>query len=93
MHRANSNDPHNFDLVLDTQSLGLEIAAEVVVQTIEAGRTIAYQPDAGLAGRLEDMGPKPEVPHASSGLSPMPDVPDSRQGVDDSSGGMLQPQE
>jgi len=38
MHRANSNDPHNFDMVLDTNSLGLEIAAEIIVRAIEAGR-------------------------------------------------------
>ena len=43
-----SNDPHNFDLVLDTHSLGLEIAAEVVIQAIEIGRTIAPAQDAGL---------------------------------------------
>jgi len=48
MHRANVYDPHNFDLVLDTQSLGLEIAAEVVIQAIEIGRTIAPAQDAGL---------------------------------------------
>ena len=38
MHRANPNDPHNFDLVLNTDSLGLEIAAEVVTSAIWAGR-------------------------------------------------------
>ena len=38
MHRANSNDPHNFDMVLDTHSLGLEIAAELIVRAVEAGR-------------------------------------------------------
>ncbi len=38
MHRANSNDPHNFDMVLDTHSLGLEIAAEIIVRAVEAGR-------------------------------------------------------
>ena len=38
MHRANPNDPHNFDLVLDTASLSLEIAAEIVVPRCR-GRT------------------------------------------------------
>jgi cytidylate kinase len=38
MHRANPNDPHNFDLVLDTASLSLEIAAEIVVRAVEVGR-------------------------------------------------------
>jgi cytidylate kinase len=38
MHRARSSDPHNFDLVLDSDSLGLEIATEVIVHAVEAGR-------------------------------------------------------
>ena len=38
MHRANSSDPHNYDLVLDSNSLGLEIAAEIIVRAVEAGR-------------------------------------------------------
>ena len=38
MHRANPSDPHNFDMVLDTASLSLEIAAEIVVHTVEVGR-------------------------------------------------------
>ena len=38
MHRANPNDPHQFDLVLNTDSLGLEISAEVIVSTVRAGR-------------------------------------------------------
>ncbi len=46
MHRANPNDPHNFDLVLNTDTLGLEIAAELIVSTVRAGR-----PDA-LAARM-----------------------------------------
>jgi cytidylate kinase len=38
MHRANSSDPHNYDLVLDSQSLGLEIAAAIIVRAVEVGR-------------------------------------------------------
>lgn len=38
MFRANSSDPHNFDLVLDSESLGLEVAAEILIRAIEAGR-------------------------------------------------------
>jgi cytidylate kinase len=38
MHRANPNVPHNFDMVLDTASLGLEIAAEMIVHTVVVGR-------------------------------------------------------
>jgi hypothetical protein len=47
MHRANSSDPHNFDLVLDSDSLGLEIAAEILVRAVEAGR-----PQGAAAGSL-----------------------------------------
>jgi cytidylate kinase len=46
MHRANPNDAHNFDLVLNTESLGLEIAAEIVSSAVRAGR-----PDA-IAARM-----------------------------------------
>ena len=38
MHRANSNDPHNFDMVLDTNSLGLPMTTEIIVHAIEVGR-------------------------------------------------------
>ncbi|WP_435010313.1 AAA family ATPase [Tundrisphaera lichenicola] len=38
MYRLDPGDPHNFDLVLDSQSLGLPIVTEVIVRTIEAGR-------------------------------------------------------
>jgi cytidylate kinase len=37
MHRADSTDPHNYDLVLDSDSLGLTIAAEIIVRAVEAG--------------------------------------------------------
>ncbi|SIN84775.1 Cytidylate kinase [Singulisphaera sp. GP187] len=39
MHRVDSTDPHNYDLVLDSNSLGLQIAAEVIVRAIEAGQS------------------------------------------------------
>ena len=38
MHRMSSSDPHNYDIVLDSHSLGLEIAAEVIFRAIDAGR-------------------------------------------------------
>jgi cytidylate kinase len=38
MHRADATDPHNYDLVLDSSSLGLAIATEVIVRTVEAGQ-------------------------------------------------------
>jgi cytidylate kinase len=61
MHRANANDPHYFDLVLDTHSLGLEIATEVVIQTIEIGRTIAPSHDPGLCTRTDSAYSKSEA--------------------------------
>jgi cytidylate kinase len=38
MHHIDAADPHHYDLILDTQSLGLAIAAEVIVRAVEAGR-------------------------------------------------------
>ena len=51
MHRMNSADPHNFDMVLDSHSLSLEITAEVIVRAVEAGR-----PDAARAGTAPTAG-------------------------------------
>ena len=38
MYRFDANDPHNYDLVLDSESLGPSIIAEIVVRAVEAGR-------------------------------------------------------
>ena len=38
MHRVDAGDPHQFDMVLDSESLGLVLAAEVIVRAVEAGR-------------------------------------------------------
>jgi cytidylate kinase len=59
MHRADPNDPHNFDLVLDTASLGLDIAAEVVAHAIEVGRPGALPLISGQRGRTEPGGSRP----------------------------------
>ncbi len=83
MHRANVNDPHNFDLVLDTHSLGLEIAAEVVIQTVEIGRTMAPAQDASLHMRPDLNSPKPEAMTGTAetlhdfGVSPTAPSPES----------------
>ena len=37
MYRFDSNDPHNYDLVLDSESLGLPIVTEILVKAVEAG--------------------------------------------------------
>ncbi len=46
MYRVDANDPHNYDLVLDSHALGLPIAAEVIVRTIEAGGLPRVAPSA-----------------------------------------------
>ena len=38
MYHVDATDPHNYDLVLDSHSLGLTIATELLVRAIEAGR-------------------------------------------------------
>ncbi len=52
MYRANSTDPHNYDLVLDSNSLGLTIASEMIVRAVEAG----------LPRASGGNGPSPGVP-------------------------------
>lgn len=37
LHRVDIADPHQYDLVLDSHSLGLSIAADLIVRTVEAG--------------------------------------------------------
>lgn len=44
MHRMVSGDPHNYDMVLDTHSLGLNIVTEIIVRAVEAGRPATTSP-------------------------------------------------
>jgi cytidylate kinase len=37
MYRVDASDPHHYDMVLDSASLGLAISAEVIVRAVEAG--------------------------------------------------------
>ena len=37
MYRADPTDPHNYDLVLDSHTLGVATAAEVLVRAVESG--------------------------------------------------------
>ena len=55
MHRFDANDPHNYDLVLDSESLGLPVVIEVLVATIEAGRAARLVSDE----RSESTGRRP----------------------------------
>jgi cytidylate kinase len=38
MHRLDQADPHNYDLVLDSDRLGVTIASEIIIRAIEAGQ-------------------------------------------------------
>ena len=67
MHRAESNDPHNYDMVLDSHSLGLDIAAEIIVHAVVVGRPSGMTIGPMLRGpsdrgttRSEPMIPAPE---------------------------------
>ncbi len=79
MHRANSNDPHNYDMVLDSHSLGLEIAAELIVHAVELGRPHAAATGLPLrAGSAERGTAKPERSLPLSelwGVRPAPSSP------------------
>jgi cytidylate kinase len=89
MYRANSNDPHNYDMVLDSNSLGLEIAAEIIVHAIAVGRPsgMAIGPllrgasDRGsVTTRSESLIPTPDhwaVAPEPSGTPALPPPPDS----------------
>ena len=52
--RVDAHDPHNYDLVLDSQSLGLPIVAEILVRTIEAGRVPKIARDEELTSAYSD---------------------------------------
>ncbi|GAC1472849.1 MAG: hypothetical protein NVSMB9_20590 [Isosphaeraceae bacterium] len=38
MYRVNSGEPHNYDLVLDSHSLGISIASAIIVRAVEIGQ-------------------------------------------------------
>jgi cytidylate kinase len=61
MHRADPTDPHNFDMVLDSHSLSLEMAAEIIVHAVVAGRPDASAPaGSSLRARAESPIARPE---------------------------------
>ena len=59
MHRANPNDPHNFDMVLDTASLSLEIAAEVIAHAVVVGRPEGLVTIGEIRGRPDPVALRP----------------------------------
>jgi cytidylate kinase len=80
MHRMDAADPHNYDLVLDSGSLGIEIATAVIVRAVEAGRppaaerergqwTVPPSPSAAETGRGPSAPKSPPIGPSSSAAS------------------------
>ena len=85
MHRMASADPHNYDMVLDSHSLGLDIAVEVIARALEAGRPSAPAvAGTGLwtltPGSQSAKAPEPGAPAAAEapGLPLLPISPPPR---------------
>ncbi|MEW4569993.1 cytidylate kinase-like family protein [Tautonia sp. JC769] len=53
MFRVDDTDPHSYDLVIDTESIGLPIACELIARAIEAGQPPA-SPALALPGPRDD---------------------------------------
>ena len=68
MYRVNGADPHNYDMVLDSESLGLEIVAEVLIRAIEAGRPGAATNPATTSAKPWTV--PPPSPEAAGPTSP-----------------------
>jgi cytidylate kinase len=69
MHRTVSVDPHNYDMVLDSHSMGLDIATEVIARAVEAG-----QPPATVPPRFPNpptSSPRTEVPPPDDDTGPI----------------------
>src|SRR5262249_11818745 len=75
MHRAHSSDPHSFDLVLNSESLGLEIAAEIIVHAVEVGHPEGTATNPMLRSPSSRAPWKPEAPGVSSELWPIAGEP------------------
>lgn len=65
LHRADATDPHQYDLVLDTQSLGLSITVEVIARAVEVGRS-----------GIEDGNGSPKDPTAKAAWPPTTEKPE-----------------
>jgi cytidylate kinase len=65
MHRANSNDPHNYDMVLESHSLGLEMSAEIVMHAVEFGRPQGSPPSPLIRSVAPERGPGRSEPALS----------------------------
>jgi cytidylate kinase len=75
MHRMVTADPHNYDMVLDSHSLGLEITAEVIIRAVEVGRPTLSPRGVPIAPNVwtRASGPEPLSPNPPG--SPDANVP------------------
>ena len=65
MHHADPTDPHHYDLVLDTHSLSLNLAAEIIAHAIEAGRA-STNPAHETRPLIElELGPNESLPSSN----------------------------
>jgi cytidylate kinase len=71
MYRVRTGDPHNYDIVLDSNSLGLEIAAEVIFRAVDAGRPVS-------AKSVSPLGPASWAVSGPSVTSQTPAAPQPR---------------
>src|SRR5205807_8686797 len=49
MYHVDAADPHHYDLVLDSHSLGLTISTEVIVRAVEAGLPAIASPEKAVS--------------------------------------------
>ena len=70
MHRADPNDPHHFDLVLETASLGLDICRRGRRSCGRGGRPGALPATAPPRSRAEPLGPRPLAESGIPGVGP-----------------------
>jgi cytidylate kinase len=75
MHRAVSADPHQYDMVLDSHSLGLEITALVIVRTVEAGRPGAVERSAPGAWEIHPESQQATTPEPRAEVQENPAPP------------------
>jgi len=75
MHRVRSNDPHNFDMVLDTESLGLEIATEIIVHAVVVGSPDGSVLRARLGARSDSITSRTEPGLPTAGHFPVTTEP------------------
>ncbi len=71
MHRANSQDSHSYDMVLESHSLGLETSAMLVAHLVRAGRAApgfaqAVKPAAEPRERMLEPSWVPQAPETGS---------------------------